>query len=112
MPPNEQQLLDNFRDLPAAQQSQVVDFVEFLKAKRSVTPAIPTGQSFLEAAGGLIGCLDGPGDLSTNPKYFEGFGRDRQAVLAQLNQVYSAQSALLDPTISALQYSSLSHEDW
>ena len=26
---------------------------------------------------GLIGCIkDGPGDMSTNPKYFEGFGRD------------------------------------
>jgi predicted metal-dependent peptidase len=25
---------------------------------------------------GLIGCLEGPGDLSTNPKYFEGFGRE------------------------------------
>jgi hypothetical protein len=75
MPPNEQQLLDNFRDLPAVQQSQVVDFVEFLKAKRSAAPAIPTGQSFLEAAGDLIGALEGPGDLSTNPKYFEGFGQ-------------------------------------
>ena len=25
---------------------------------------------------GLIGCVEGPGDKSTNPKYFEGFGRD------------------------------------
>jgi hypothetical protein len=25
---------------------------------------------------GLIGCLDGPADLSTNPKYMEGFGRE------------------------------------
>jgi len=25
---------------------------------------------------GLIGCIDAPADLSTNPAYFEGFGRD------------------------------------
>jgi len=25
---------------------------------------------------GLLGCLNGPADLSTNPAYFEGFGRD------------------------------------
>jgi hypothetical protein len=75
MPPNEQQLLHDFRDLPVLQQAQVVDFVEFLKAKRPETPIVPIEQSFLEAAGDLIGCLEGPGDLSTNPKYFEGFGQ-------------------------------------
>jgi hypothetical protein len=74
MPPNEQQLLDNFRDLPAVEQAQVVDFVAFLKAKRPVTPIISTEQSFLEAAGDLIGCLEGPGDLSTNPKYLRALG--------------------------------------
>ena len=31
--------------------------------------------SFLEAAGDLVGSVEGPGDLSTNPKYMEGFGR-------------------------------------
>ncbi len=39
MPPNEQQLLENFRDLPAVEQSQVADFVEFLKARRSAASA-------------------------------------------------------------------------
>ena len=29
----------------------------------------------LELAGNLIGRVAGPGDLSTNPKYFEGFGK-------------------------------------
>ena len=28
-----------------------------------------------ELAGDLIGSLEGPGDLSYNPKYLEGFGR-------------------------------------
>ena len=35
--------------------------------KRPVTMA--------ELAGDLLGCLEGPGDLSTNPKYMEGYGR-------------------------------------
>jgi hypothetical protein len=30
--------------------------------------------SALELAGDLVGCFEGPGDLSTNPKYMEGFG--------------------------------------
>ena len=30
--------------------------------------------SALELAGDLVGCAEGPGDLSTNPKYMEGFG--------------------------------------
>ena len=34
---------------------------------------IPSG-SALEAARPWIGCVEGPGDLATNPKYMEGFG--------------------------------------
>lgn len=34
------------------------------------------GASFADAARALIGSLDsGPGDLATNPKHLEGFGR-------------------------------------
>ena len=31
--------------------------------------------SALELAGDLVGCGEGPGDLSTNPKYMEGYGK-------------------------------------
>jgi metal-responsive CopG/Arc/MetJ family transcriptional regulator len=31
--------------------------------------------SALELAGDLVGSLEGPGDLSTNPKYMEGYGQ-------------------------------------
>jgi Arc/MetJ-type ribon-helix-helix transcriptional regulator len=31
--------------------------------------------SALDLAGDLAGCLKGPGDLSTNPKHMEGYGR-------------------------------------
>ncbi len=37
---------------------------------------------------------------------------NRQAILDQLNQVYPAQPSELDPTIAALQYASLLHEEW
>jgi predicted DNA-binding protein len=30
--------------------------------------------SALELAGDLVGCCEGPADLSTNPKYMEGYG--------------------------------------
>ncbi len=30
---------------------------------------------FRDLAADLIGCVQGPGDLSTNPKYMEDFGR-------------------------------------
>ncbi len=33
------------------------------------------GISCRDLAGDLIGCAEGPGDLSHNPKYMEGFGR-------------------------------------
>jgi hypothetical protein len=36
---------------------------------------IPTPGSALELAGDLVGCVEGPGDLTTNPKYMEGYGR-------------------------------------
>lgn len=36
----------------------------------------PPGKgSFLELAGDLVGCLEGPGDLSHNKEYFRNYGR-------------------------------------
>lgn len=34
------------------------------------------GPSPLDAIADLVGAVDGPSDLSTNPKHMEGFGRD------------------------------------
>ncbi len=36
----------------------------------------PKPGSFLEAAWDFVGSIEGPPDLSTNPKYMEGFGKD------------------------------------
>jgi hypothetical protein len=33
------------------------------------------GETFGERAGRLIGCFEGPGDLSTNPRYMRGYGK-------------------------------------
>jgi hypothetical protein len=43
---------------------------QFLDGEGRVYPG-----SFLEAAGNLVGCAEGPGDLSYNPKYMEDFGK-------------------------------------
>lgn len=36
----------------------------------------PTPGSLLDRAKHLVGVAEGPGDLSTNPKYMEDFGKD------------------------------------
>ncbi|MDR9417339.1 hypothetical protein [Gracilimonas sp.] len=36
----------------------------------------PTPGSLLDRAKHLVGSVEGPGDLSTNPKYMEDFGKD------------------------------------
>jgi hypothetical protein len=45
----------------------------YLSGTQSLEPARP--KSALELAGDLAGCLAGPGDLSTNEKYMDGFGK-------------------------------------
>lgn len=35
----------------------------------------PAGSSFFAQTRDLAGCIEGPEDLSTNPKYLEGLGR-------------------------------------
>jgi hypothetical protein len=48
--------------------------IEAYLAKQSVTKLPATAPTVGDLAGHLAGCLDGPPDLSTNKKYFEGFG--------------------------------------
>lgn len=42
-----------------------------LNGLRETRPA----RSALDLAGDLVGSIEGPGDLSTNPKYLEGLGK-------------------------------------
>jgi len=75
----EEAVISKFRDLPLEKQREVFDFVEFL-SRRSPAP-LSTEEinpdeeiSVFEAAGNLIGCIEGPPDLSSNEDYFDGYG--------------------------------------
>jgi hypothetical protein len=84
-----QQILQTVEELPTEDQRQVLDFVKFIWTKRqqsqlAETKVIPrslllqeTGHelSFFEVAQDLIGAGEGPGDLSTNPDYLQGYGQ-------------------------------------
>jgi len=75
----EQVVVERLKTLPVEMQREVLDFVEFLQTKFTKITLLPIEEkkpiSVLEAAGDLIGCLEGgPVDLSTNPQYLEGFG--------------------------------------
>lgn len=67
--------------LPEASQRQILDFVEFLMAKhqrsdgRSLSDRCEAPKSFAATARDIIGMGEGPGDLSTNPNYMEGYGQ-------------------------------------
>jgi hypothetical protein len=74
----EQAVLERLRTLPTHKQQEVLDFVEFLQTKAESETVISSEESkvsFLEAAREFIGSVEGPGDLSTNPKYMQGYGK-------------------------------------
>ena len=78
MSPLSQQVVQGLEALPEADQRQILDFIEFLKAKRQQAETQSMGEepkSFAEVARGSIGAVKGPGDLSTNPAYMEGYGQ-------------------------------------
>ena len=72
-----EQILQTVEALPTEDQQQVLDFVEFIRAKRqkaSTTEPKTVTRSFYEVAQASIGAGEGPGDLSTNPDYMQGYG--------------------------------------
>lgn len=73
-----EQILQTVEALSAEEQQQVLDFVEFLRAKRHKPRTMESemaSQSFFEVAQAAIGAGEGPGDLSTNPDYMHGYGQ-------------------------------------
>jgi len=73
-----EQILQTVEALPTQDQRQVLDFVEFLWAKRQqakTTESETAPRSFFEVAQASIGAGEGPGDLSTNPDYMQGYGQ-------------------------------------
>ena len=74
----EQAVLEKLRTLPTNKQQKVLDFVELMQKeaeREEISSSEKTEVSFLDAAREFIGCVEGPGDLSTNPKYMEGYGK-------------------------------------
>lgn len=63
----EQAILEQLKTLPLDRQQQVLDFVEFLKTQnqQDAPTTQPQEVSVLEAAGALIGAVEGSGNLST-----------------------------------------------
>jgi hypothetical protein len=74
-----EQILQTVEALPVEDQQQVLDFVEFLWAKRqrarTTEPETALRSSFFEVAQASIGAGEGPGDLSTNPDYMQDYGQ-------------------------------------
>ncbi len=78
MSPISEQILQTVETLPEEDQKQILDFVEFLEAKRRKTSSTKTKAarlSFFEVAQASIGAGEGPGDLSTNSDYMQGYGQ-------------------------------------
>jgi hypothetical protein len=72
------QILQTVEVLPTEDQHQVLSFVESLWKKRQepITTSLETNSpSFFEVAQASIGVGEGPGDLSTNPDYMQGYGQ-------------------------------------
>ena len=72
--------IEKLKTLSLQEQQEVLSFIEFLQRKASVRlqAAEPTAEkpgSLLDAASKWIGSVEGPGDLSTNKQYMEGFGQ-------------------------------------
>lgn len=78
MPPLSEQILQSITVLPEEYQRQVLDFVEFLqtryhRARNDESEAVSL--SFLDVAQEAIGAGEGPGDVSTNSEYMQGYGQ-------------------------------------
>lgn len=78
----EQMIIDKVKKLSPDKQQEVLNFIDFLQFKemqKQETIEDKEGEkqiSFLEAAKEYIGCVDGgPGDLATNKKHLEGYGK-------------------------------------
>lgn len=81
-----EQLAEAVKHLPEQDAAEVLDFVEFLAKRRRVAleesrdkepvqPPQSAAPSFYDLTKEFCGCIEGgPSDVSTNPKYMEGFG--------------------------------------
>lgn len=72
----DQIIAEKVRTLAIEQQQQVMDFVDFLLSKTQKVEfknSDGSPMSALEAAGDIVGCVEGgPGDLAINKEYLKG----------------------------------------
>lgn len=71
-PEQKEKIKELARRRGVSQKKAVLDLVE--KETKESPKTAPKG-SFLDGIEHLFGSVSGPGDLSTNPKYLEEFGR-------------------------------------
>ncbi|MGL6280914.1 MAG: DUF2281 domain-containing protein [Microcoleaceae cyanobacterium] len=73
----ENTLLDKFRKLTTEQQQTILDFVEFMESKKHQSQKNQEQEvSAYDLAKQWAGSVEsGMGDLSTNKKYLQGFGK-------------------------------------
>ncbi len=80
MPPqkNFDEILAEAKRLTREDRQRLVDELSRPDVPNRETPREEKAVTLYDAlaARGIIGCIDGPSDLSTNPKYMEGFGQD------------------------------------
>jgi hypothetical protein len=71
----ENTLLDKFRNLTIEQQQTILDFVDFMDSKKTESQENQEVSAY-DLAKEWAGCVEsGIGDLSTNKKYLQGFGK-------------------------------------
>ena len=68
-------LLDKFRNLTSEQQQTILDFVEFMYRKKTILPEDKEVSAY-DLAKEWAGSVESEiGELSTNKKYLQGFGK-------------------------------------
>jgi hypothetical protein len=73
-----EQILQTVEALSVEEQQQVLNFVQLLWVKRQqarTSESATASRSFFDVAQAVIGAGEGPGDLSTNPDYMQGYGQ-------------------------------------
>lgn len=73
--PKQKAKIEQLAERRGVSQKQVVMELVNQATAEAEEPIEAEPGSFLEAAGDLVGSVEGPGDLSTNPKYMEDYGR-------------------------------------
>lgn len=71
----ENTLLEKFRNLTIEQQQTILDFVEFMHSKKLKSPDNQEVSAYDLAKEWAGSVESGIGDLSTNKRYLQGFGK-------------------------------------